>query len=462
MCARSVGFSPGAIRVRAVTRWIWEALEWGCMSRKLYLLILIGCLTACMPNLWGQASGTLDGTILDSTGAVVPGAAIVVTNNDTKVESKATSTSAGSYTVPYVPEGTYTITVSAPGFRKSIADNVILRAAQVLTVNITLEVGQVTEQVTVSDTPPLLEAGTAEVGRYISQEEFKDWPILTGDGHRQIQEFIFDSLPGTTGGTFQGSINGGQQYSHEIMVDGISLGRNDLMGGNNDEMSPSLDAVGDFKLQTGAVSAEYNGGQTAIANFSIKSGTNSLHGSAYEFLQNEDFNAESLGNTRSKYRQNNWGYTAGGPVMIPKLYDGRNKTFWFSTFEHTSVDQLTTAGFTTLAPMPYRTGDFSGMLDPTWSGQAQAGSAVGTDALGRPVVFGSIYDPSTTRVGPGGLTVRDPFPGNIIPTNRISPVATAILGIGLTAPTTSNMFNNIAERSAPAAPSSMSTSSASR
>ena len=93
--------------------------------------------------------------------------------------------------------------------------------------------------------------------------------------------------------------------------------------------------------------------------------------------------------------------------------------------------------------MPYRTGDFSGMLDPTWSGQAQAGSAVGTDALGRPVVFGPIYDPSTTRVGPGGLTVRDPFPGNIIPTNRISPVATAILGIGLTAPTTSNMFNNI-------------------
>jgi hypothetical protein len=413
------------------------------MSRKLFLLLFIGCLTASFSNLWGQASGTLDGTILDSTGAVVPGAAIVVTSNDTKVERKTTSTSAGAYTVPYVPEGTYSITASAPGFRKSVADNVVLRAAQVLTVNITLEVGQVTEQVTVSDTPPLLEAGTAEVGRYISQEEFKEWPILTGDGHRQIQEFIFDSLPGTTGGTFLGSINGGQQYSHEIMIDGISLGRNDLMGGNNDEMSPSLDAIGDFKLQTGAVSAEYNGGQTAIANFSVKSGTNSLHGSAYDFLQNEDFDAQALGNTSSKFRQNNYGYTAGGPVLIPKIYNGRNKTFWFSSFEHTTVDQLTTSGFTTLAPMAYRTGDFSGMLDPTYSGQAQAGSNVGTDALGRPVVFGAIYDPSTTRVGPGGLTVRDVFPGNIIPTARINPVSTAILGIGLADPTSSNMYNNI-------------------
>ena len=425
--------------------WTREALKWGCMSRKLFLLLFIGCLTASFSNLWGQAgvTGTLNGTILDSTGAVVPGAAIVVTNDGTKAENKTTSTSAGSYTVPYIPEGTYTIAVSSPGFRKSIADNVVLRAAQVLTVNITLEVGQVTEQVTVSDTPPLLEAGTAEVGRYINQEEFKAWPILTSDGHRQLQEFIFDSLPGTTGGTFQGSINGGQQYSHEILIDGISLGRSDLMGGNNDEMSPSLDAVGDFKLQTGAVGAEYNGGQTAVANFSIKSGTNSLHGSAFDYLQNEDFNALALGSRPGRYRQNNYGYSAGGPVVIPKIYNGRNRTFWFTNFEHDYLNTLIFSGYTTLAPMAYRTGDFSGMLSPSYSGQSQAGSVIGTDALGRPVEFGAIYDPSTTRLGPGGAVVRDVFPGNIIPTGRINPVATAILGVGLTAPTGSSMVNNI-------------------
>ena len=143
----------------------------------------------------------------------------------------------------------------------------------------------------------MLEAGSAEMGSYINQQEYKAWPIVVGDGQRQIQEFIFDSLPGTTGGTFQGSINGGQQYSHEILIEGIPLGRADLSGGNNNEMSPPLDAIGDFKLQTGAVGAQYNGGQTAIANFSIKSGTNDLHGGLLYYTQNEALNAANLDDT---------------------------------------------------------------------------------------------------------------------------------------------------------------------
>ena len=103
---------------------------------------------------------------------------------------------------------------------------------------------------------------------------------MVDDGQRQIQQFIFQSLPGTTGGTFQGSINGGQNYSHEILIEGIPVGRSDLSGGNNNEFSPSAEAIGEFKLQTGAIGAQYNGGQTAVANFGIKSGTNDLHGSA--------------------------------------------------------------------------------------------------------------------------------------------------------------------------------------
>ena len=288
------------------------------MSRKLYGVFVIALfLLAGAGHLWGQgAVGTLNGTVLDSAGAVVPGAAVVVMNTETQVENKTTTTSAGAYTLPYLPQGTYEIRVTMTGFRTATASNVILRAAQTLTHNITLEVGQVTENVTVSATPPLLEGGTAEMGQYINQEEFKSWPIFTSDGQRQIQEFIFDSLPGTTGDTFQGSINGGQQYSHEILIDGIPLGRADLSGGNNNEMSPSLDAIGDFKLQTGAVGAEYNGGQTAVANFSIKSGTNQLHGTAFYYLQNEALNAASLdtttsGSAKARYRDNNWGYAVG-------------------------------------------------------------------------------------------------------------------------------------------------------
>src|SRR2546427_8095041 len=253
------------------------------------------CLTAVFTTGLAQGPvGTLNGTILDQSGAVVPGATVVAVNSATAVESKTTSTSAGAYTLPYLPSGTYTIRVSAPGFRTSTAENIILRVAQDLTVNINLEVGQVSQQVTVIDQPPLIDTGTAEIGRYISVEEYKSWPILVDDGQRQIQSFIFSSLPGTSGSTFQGSINGGQQYSHEILIEGIPVGRSDLSGGNNNEFSPSAEAIGEFKLQTGAMGAQYNGGQTAVANFSIKSGTNDLHGSAFYYGQNEALNALNL------------------------------------------------------------------------------------------------------------------------------------------------------------------------
>jgi hypothetical protein len=390
---------------------------------------------------------TLNGTVLDSAGAVVPGASVVVVENDTKVENRTTTTSAGAYTLPYLPPGTYTIRVTAAGFRTATAENVILRAAQILTVNISLEIGAVTEQITVSATPPVLEAGSAEMGGYINQAEYKAWPIFVGDGQRQIQEFIFDSLPGTTGGTFQGSINGGQQYSHELLIEGIPLGRADLSGGNNNEMSPSLDSIGDFKLQTGAVGAQYNGGQTAIANFSIKSGTNDLHGGIIYYLQNEGFNAANLDNTttgtkKSRYRDDNRGAFVGGPVFIPKLYNGKNKTFFFFDYERDYVNNLQYSGFTTLAPMEYRTGDFSNLLNPAWTGNPQSGTQIGTDALGQPIIYGAIYDPKSTQMV-NGQVVRTPFTGNIIPTSRIDPVANNILNkIGVVEPTYDKMIRN--------------------
>src|SRR6185295_5404035 len=190
------------------------------------------------------------------------------------------------------------------------------RVASTQTADIKLEVGAVTEQVMVSDRPELLDAGSAEIGRYITTEEYKSWPVVVGDGQRQIQQFIFDSLPGTTGDTFKGSINGGQEYSHEILIEGMPIGRSDLSGGNNNEFSPSAEAISEFKLQTGAVSAQYNGGQTAVANFNIKSGTNDLHGTAFWYGQNEAFNAESIqdkaqGDKKPIHRENNEGFSLG-------------------------------------------------------------------------------------------------------------------------------------------------------
>src|SRR5215472_3818453 len=290
--------------------------------RRFLIALTMLCVGAVSPVLYAQGPvGTLNGTVSDPAGAVVPGAAIVATNNSTGLESKTTSTSSGGYTLPYLPSGTYTIRVSAPGFRTTTAEDVTLRVAQTMTIDIKLELGSVSEQVVVSDKAEVLESDSAEIGQYITTEEYKSWPILVDDGQRQIQQFIFDSLPGTTGGTFQGSINGGQQYSHEILIDGIPVGRADLSGGNNNEFSPSAEAIGEFKLQTGAIGAEYNGGQTAVANFTIKSGTNQLHGSGFYYGQNEWLNAANLntttsGSPKAKYREHNYGYSVGGPVWI--------------------------------------------------------------------------------------------------------------------------------------------------
>src|SRR5579863_5803370 len=377
--------------------------------RSLGAIVLSFFLIATISIVWGQGSvGTLNGTVLDPAGAVVPGATVVVVNAATGEERKTTSTAAGAYTVPYVTAGTYTIRVTAPGFRTSEATNVIVRVAETLTVNITLQVGSINEQVTVSDRPPVLETGTAEIGRYINQAEYRNWPIFLDDGQRQIQEFIFTSLPGTTGGTFEGSINGGQEYSHEILIEGIPVGRNDLSGGNNNEFSPSAEAIGEFKLQTGAVSAQYNGGQTAIANFTIKSGTNDLHGSAFWYGQNEAFNAEDLstktqGDKKPRFRENNEGYSLGGPVYIPKLYHGRNKTFWFANYEKTHYDDFQVTGFATLPTPAFKKGDFSQLLNPAYTGNPLSGTQVGTDSLGRPVIFGAIYDPLSTRTVNGQI-----------------------------------------------------------
>ena len=287
------------------------------------ILFAVPCLI--LGILWGQGErGSLDGTVTDASGAAVPNATVVAVQTETNVETKATSTASGIYRMPYLPLGTYRISVSAPGFRTAVAENITLRVAQNLTVDFKLEVGQITEQITVGAETPQLETSSAEIGRYVSKKEFDTWPILVGDGQRQIQDFIFRSLPGTVGGTFQGSINGGQFYSHEILIEGIPLGRMDLQGGSNNEFSPSAEAVSEFKLQTGVLGAQYGGGQTSVANFAIKSGTNDLHGSAFTYAQNDvlranSFSNNALGRPKPPFKLLNYGGAVGGPVWIPKI-----------------------------------------------------------------------------------------------------------------------------------------------
>jgi hypothetical protein len=418
------------------------------MLQKLTILTALFLCSFQLMFAQGQV-GTLTGTVTDPGGALVPGATVTAKNTATGVETNTTTTNSGAYTLPYLQSGTYAVRVTSPGFRTATVENVPLRVAQTQTADVKLEIGSTGDQVSVTDKAELLEAGSAEIGHYITAEEYKSWPIVVGDGQRQIQQFIFDSLPGTTGDTFKGSINGGQEYSHEILIEGIPIGRADLSGGNNNEFSPSAEAVGEFKLQTGAIGAEYNGGQTAVANFTIRSGTNALHGSGFYYGQNEALDAANLSTTtagakKAKYREHNYGYSLGGPVWIPKIYNGRNRTFFFTNLEKDERNQQQFTGLGTVPTTQFKAGDFSQLLNSAYTGNPKSGTQIGTDPLGRPIIFGQLYDPTTTRQVAGGI-VRDPFPGNIIPVGRFDPVAANIVNkIGIVDPTGNSLLRNIA------------------
>jgi hypothetical protein len=202
-----------------------------------------------------------------------------------------------------------------------------------------------------------------------------------------------------------------------------------------------------MKLQTGTVSAQYGGAQTAIANFATKSGTNELHGSAYYYHQNDAFRANGFNNNaggipRQPFKQHNYGYSIGGPVVLPKVYDGRNRTFFFHNFERTQAKDYRSTSFTTLPVPEYKQGDFSRLFDPSFTGNARSGTNLGNDAAGAGVQFGAVYDPTTIR-SVGNVRVRDPFPGNFVPKNRWSPVATSILDtVGIDDPLFNTMLNN--------------------
>ncbi len=407
-------------------------------------LMVLAVLSSGLPAVAQVARSQFNGTVSDTAGGVLVGATVVATNVETNVASTATTTDAGIYVIPYLPSGTYRINVTAAGFRPAVANDVSLRAAQTLTIDFQMNVDAITEELTVA--APLIETGTAEIGRYVSNKEYQTWPVPVSDGQRQIQQFIFSSLPGSVGSTFEGSINGGRNYSHEILVEGMPLGRN-LQGGSNNEMSPPTEAVQEFKLQTGTIGAEYGGGQTAVANFVVKSGTNDLHGAgAYYFqdaaLDARSFVSKALNQPKPDRTLKNWALALGGPITIPKLYRGQDRSFFFATFEKTHEENQLSTAFRTLPTLQFQSGDFSRLLDPSYTGDPRSGTVLGADALGRPVRFGQLYDPRSTRVV-NGAVVRDPFPGNQVPRELWDAVARNTLDQGLwDAPALDRLLNN--------------------
>ena len=391
--------------------------------------------------------GTIAGSVFDTSGAAVAGAGVTITGADTGTVYRTVTTSEGVYRVADVAVGRYDITVEAKGFKTSVQAGVLVQVNTVAALNITLAPGSVNEQVTVSADAPTLQSESSDIGTVVSARQIEDLPIsLSGTGQsflRSPETFVF-LTPGTTGpgsagsnsGVFESKLAGGQNFGTEILLDGISVQRTDVVSAF-DQTAPSVEALSEFKVTTSTPAAQYGRTSGGIESFTTKAGTNRYHGTVFDLFRNEALDANSwLFNYQNdlnvigglppthklRDRQNDYGGTLGGPVRIPHVYDGKDKTFFFFSWEQ----YRNKVGVTSSATVPTdaeRTGDFSALLGPGLTTGGTNPQPIINPCNGQQVLQNQIFDPSTTQ--PNNGQCRMPFAGNKITT--LSTVAQNVL-----------------------------------
>lgn len=383
--------------------------------RTIVRLLLV--LAVIATSMWAQQDrGTFTGTVTDPSGAAVPGAKITIQNVETGALYASESNEAGQYRVPNLPVGTYKLTFELQGFKSLVRDNIPLSVSQVARMDATLQVGSATESIEVTAEVSALQTETPEVGTLLDNKNIVNLP-LGFSGGRAVDSFAFRVTPGVGGNSYMSRINGSASFSKEVILDGAS--GTIYIGGQIGESSPSLEAVEEFKIQTSGMSAEFGRTGGGVFNFVMKSGTNQFHGSAVGNIHNEwadanTFSNNFYGNPKRMDRRHNWALSGGGPIVLPKIYNGKDKTFVYAAYERYKEAYGGSGSPSVTVPLPeWFQGDMSRYL---------TNEVLGTDALGRSVLRGQIYDPTTTRTV-NGAVVRDPFPGNKIPQSLISPIA---------------------------------------
>ncbi|HEY2932085.1 MAG TPA: TonB-dependent receptor [Acidobacteriota bacterium] len=365
-------------------------------TRRLVVLILVLCVfsISAAAGLAQTITATVTGTISDNTGAVIPGVQVVATNQEKQTDYNALTNDAGVYTIPFLPVGTYVVSAEAPGFKKAITNPIKLEVGQIAKVDLKLEIGEISQQVNVEGVAPILQTESTVVGEVITGTTVVNLP-LNGRNFQQLTLLVPGAITPNPGSftspsrAFSGGrpyVNGNREQGNNFMLDGVDLNEtiDNLVG-----YQPNVDAIGEFKILTNNASAEFGNVTGAVVNATLKSGTNEFHGNVFEFLRNDKLDANSWGNNRSnapkaKLRYNIFGFTLGGPII-------KNKVFFFGDYQGTR--QRTGGGTTaSLAPAEWRIGNLSSLTQ-------------------------QIIDPLTGQ----------PFPGKIIPQNRIvNPVAKAV------------------------------------
>jgi len=374
---------------------------------------------------YGQTvSGSLVGTVKDSSGGVIPNAKVTIVNQATNVTQHIATNSLGDFEIPFLPPGTYTVRVDFTGFQTLLREGIVLRMGDVLRVDATLQPGKVGQEVTVTGLAPLLQTENASTGQVIDNARILDLP-LAGRNFLELTQLSAD-VTGGAHGTYNRlenvtlaqkgvslSAQGQRDDATSFLLDGANV-RGSYLGSIT--IVPSIDSIQEFKMQTTGYSAQY-GTSPVQLNVATRSGSNAIHGSAYDFVRNTVFNArDPFAVERLPYHENQLGGTIGGPVYFPKIYNGKNRTFFFFSYENTR-NPVTSAALPSMPPAAMRNGDFSSLLPGT-----------------------VIYDPTTYNASlPGNHML--PFSGNIIPKGRLDPSMQALLA-QLPLPTRPGLVNN--------------------
>ena len=403
---------------------------------------------------YGQTTnGQIAGNVLDPTGASVPKVTITAKSEETGSTYTTVSSSNGGYRFASIALGRYTVTANATGFKASVLTGVEVRVGTVTALDISLPLGSDNEVVTVNEDAPRVETESSDVGGTVTARDIVDLPLALGGvgAMRSAESFVF-LVPGTAGpgtgnsnnGIFVSKIGGGQNFGAEILLDGGSTIRSEN-GSSFDEEGPSVEALSEFKVTTSTPSAEFGRTTGGVENFGIKSGGNRFHGTAYDIFRNDDLDANgwfnngnqafynSIGNTataqtfaRPNDKQNDYGGTFGGPVAIPHLYNGKDRTFFFFAWEQFRQ----TLGGTAVSSVPTtaeRGGNFTDRYILGTNGQPQATGQI-NPCDGTAILQGQIFDPATTRTV-NGVQCRTAFANNSIPTARFSAVGQKLLAL---------------------------------